>query len=155
MGFITGETDSQRKFNGMYLDDLCAESSRRVHWIPQDRVKMQQWLATSKTSIASLRSNQESLARLASSLGIAHSLSHKHRLVLKKKLLSSLDYTIRSFLNDGRVTEFKCLDTGAKTLRWPQDLLDEVLGGGRVEVGGDDREREVVVVVEEEEEEEE
>lgn len=69
--------------------------------------------------------------------------------MLKKKLLSSLEYTIRSFLDDGRVTEYRCPDTGAKTLRWPQDLLDEVLGGGGVEVGS---EREIVVIDEEEEE---
>ncbi|RMJ19138.1 hypothetical protein CDV36_001204 [Fusarium kuroshium] len=131
MGKITGESDSQRQFNGIFLEDLRKHTSHRMRWLPSDRVKMLQWLAKGRHSIDTIRDDQQSLSRLATSIGIARDNLHKkHRAVLKTKLLSSLTYTLTTLLAKGEVTEYWDPATNKRRLRWPDDLVSEYTGNG-------------------------
>ncbi|KAL2669949.1 hypothetical protein Neosp_015115 [[Neocosmospora] mangrovei] len=131
MGKVTGDSDSQRQFNGVFLEDLRKHTSHRMRWLPGDRAKMLQWLAEGRHSIDTIRDDQESLSRLATSIGIARDKLHKrHRAVLKTKLLSSLTYTLTTLLAKGEVTEYWDPATNSRRLRWPDDLVDEYKGNG-------------------------
>ncbi|RSL44428.1 hypothetical protein CEP54_014685 [Fusarium duplospermum] len=131
MGKITGDSDSQRQFNGIFLEDLRKHTSHRMHWLPSDRVKMLQWLAEGRHSIDTIRDDQQSLSRLATSIGIARDKLHKkHRAVLKTKLLSSLTYTLTTLLAKGEVTEYWDPATNSRRLRWPDDLVSQYTGNG-------------------------
>ncbi|RSM05414.1 hypothetical protein CDV31_009566 [Fusarium ambrosium] len=131
MGKITGESDSQRQFNGIFLEDLRKHTSHRMRWLPSDRAKMLQWLAKGRHSIDTIRDDQQSLSRLATSIGIARDNLHKkHRAVLKTKLLSSLTYTLTTLLAKGEVTEYWDPATNKRRLRWPDDLVSEYTGNG-------------------------
>lgn len=102
-----------------------------MRWLPSDRVKMLQWLAQGQHSIDTIRDDQQSLSRLATSIGIARDKLHKkHRAVLKTKLLSSLTHTLTTLLAKGEVTEYWDPATNSRRLRWPDDLVSEYTGNG-------------------------
>ncbi|KAJ4130528.1 hypothetical protein NW754_009579 [Fusarium falciforme] len=131
MGKITGDSDSQRQFNGIFLEDLRKHTSNRMHWLPGDRVKMLQWLAEGRHSIDAIRDDKPSISRLATSIGIIRDKLHKkHRAVLKAKLLSSLTNTLKILLEKGEVTEYWDPATNKRRPRWPDDLISEYTGNG-------------------------
>ncbi|RSL83900.1 hypothetical protein CEP52_016590 [Fusarium oligoseptatum] len=103
MGRITGSDDAQRQFNGKFLEDLRANSSKRMAWTAQDR--------------------------LAISIGIEPAKLHRrHRIILKRKMLSSMEYTLQTLKNEGKVSEYWDPATRKKRLKWPDDLVSEILG---------------------------
>ncbi|RTE68781.1 hypothetical protein BHE90_016840 [Fusarium euwallaceae] len=107
MGRITGSDDAQRQFNGKFLEDLRANSSKRMAWTAQDR----------------------SLCKLAISIGIEPAKLHRrHRIILKRKMLSSMEYTLQTLKNEGKVSEYWDPATRKKRLKWPDDLVSEILG---------------------------
>lgn len=88
----------------MFELQLVADSS--CHMYPQDRLQMQQWLIKRRHSQRILDSDSQSLTRLAISLGLdLQKLHGDHRDIMKKKLLSSLDYTLKAFKAAGKITE--------------------------------------------------
>ncbi|TVY60559.1 hypothetical protein Focb16_v003465 [Fusarium oxysporum f. sp. cubense] len=130
MGKITGSNDAQRKYNGVFLEDLVKHSNHRVYWLPMDRVKMAKWLAHGRHSQSILNTDEASLSRLASSTGIVRDqLSQAHRIVLKRKLLSSLTNTLNGLAKSGRATEFWNSETGRKELFWSNELVRDFLEG--------------------------
>ncbi|KAK2695898.1 hypothetical protein QWA68_003832 [Fusarium oxysporum] len=131
MGKITGSSDAQRKYNGVFLEDLVKHSNHRVYWLPMDIVKMAKWLAHGRHSQSILNTDEASLSRLASSTGIVRDqLSQAHRIVLKRKLLSSLTNTLNGLAKSGRATEFWNSETGRKELFWSNELVRDFLEGG-------------------------
>ncbi|EEU33914.1 uncharacterized protein NECHADRAFT_89044 [Fusarium vanettenii 77-13-4] len=129
MGRITGSDDAQRQFNGKFLEELRTNSSKRMAWTAQDRVAMLKWLANGRHSKDTLREDEKSLSNLAVSIGIEPAKLHKkHRIVLKRKMLSSMEYTLQTLKNEGKVSECWDPSTRKKRLRWPEALVSEILG---------------------------
>ncbi|KAJ4313178.1 hypothetical protein N0V84_009557 [Fusarium piperis] len=76
-----------------------------------------------------LREDEKSLSKLATSIGIEPAKLHKkHRIVLKRKMLSSMGYTLQMLKNEGKVSEYWDPLTRKKRLQWPEDLVSEILG---------------------------
>ncbi|KAL5590745.1 hypothetical protein FOBRF1_014302 [Fusarium oxysporum] len=110
---ITGSSDAQRNYNGVFL------------------VKMAKWLAHGRHSQSTFNTDEASLSRLASCIGIVRDqLSRAHRIVLKRKLLSSLTNTLNGLVKSGRATEFWNSETGRKELLWANELVRDFLEGG-------------------------
>ncbi|KAL5589560.1 hypothetical protein FOVSG1_011427 [Fusarium oxysporum f. sp. vasinfectum] len=131
MGKITGSSDAKRKYNGVFLEDLVKHSNHRAYWLPMDRVKMAKWLAHGCHCQSIPNTDEASLSRLASSTGIVRDqLSQAHRIVLKRKLLSSLTNTLNGLVKSGRATEFWNSGTGRKELFWSNELVRDFLEGG-------------------------
>jgi len=92
---------------------------------------MAKWLAHGRHSQSILNTDEASLSRLASSTGIVRDqLSQAHRIVLKRKLLSSLTNTLNGLAKSGRATEFWNSETGRKELFWSNELVRDFLEGG-------------------------
>ncbi|QKD62570.2 uncharacterized protein FOBCDRAFT_245875 [Fusarium oxysporum Fo47] len=100
---ITGSSDAQRKYNGIFLEDLVKHSNHR----------MVKWLAHGRHSQSTLNTDEASLSRLVSSIGIVRDqLSRAHCIVLKRKLLSSLTNTPNGPVKSGRATVRDFLEGG-------------------------------------------
>ncbi|SCO76151.1 uncharacterized protein FRV6_00363 [Fusarium oxysporum] len=92
---------------------------------------MAKWLAHGRHSQSTLNTDEASLSRLVSSIGIVRDqLSRAHRIVLKRKLLSSLTNTPNGLVKSGRATEFWNSETGRKELFWSNELVRDFLEGG-------------------------
>ncbi|KAJ3538078.1 hypothetical protein NM208_g6061 [Fusarium decemcellulare] len=121
-----GTSNSQRRFNGIFLEDIRNSSSHRVHWQPGDWVRMNKWLAQDRHSLTTLRDDEASLSRLAASLCIIRDRLHKkHRAVLEKKLLSSLESTLKTLRGRGQLIEYWDPESKRKRLQWPDDLIQQ------------------------------
>ncbi|EXK78796.1 hypothetical protein FOQG_16558 [Fusarium oxysporum f. sp. raphani 54005] len=128
---ITGPSDAQRKYNGVFLEGLFKHSNHRVYWLPMDRVNMAKWLAHGRHSQSTFNTDEASLSRLASCIGIVRDqLSRARRIVLKRKLLGSLTNTLNGLVKSGRATEFWNSETGRKELLWSNELVRDFLKGG-------------------------
>lgn len=128
LGCLFRSGDAQRQFNGKFLEELRTNSSKRMAWTAQDRVAMLKWLANGRHSKDTLRED-ELLSKLAVSMGIEPAKRHKkHRIVLKREMLSSMEYTLQTLKTEGRVSKYWDPSTRKKRLRWPEDLVSEILG---------------------------
>ncbi|KAM5520062.1 hypothetical protein FOXYSP1_18486 [Fusarium oxysporum f. sp. phaseoli] len=128
---ITGSSDAQRKYNGVFLEGLFKHSNHRVYWLPMDRVNMAKWLAHGRHSQSTFNTDEASLSRLASCIGIVRDqLSRARRIVLKRKLLGSLTNTLNGLVKSGMATEFWNSETGRKELLWSNELVRDFLKGG-------------------------
>ncbi|RSL92988.1 hypothetical protein CDV31_014908 [Fusarium ambrosium] len=51
MGVLSaGDDDSQRTFNGKFIEKLRAKPSKQAKWTASDRIEMRKWLALHKHS---------------------------------------------------------------------------------------------------------
>ncbi|KAJ9414490.1 hypothetical protein QL093DRAFT_2106985 [Fusarium oxysporum] len=91
---------------------------------------MAKWLAHGRHSQSTLNTDEASLSRLVSSIGIVRDqLSRAPCIVLKRKLLSSLTNTPNGLVKSGRATEFWNSETGRKELFWSNELVRDFLEG--------------------------
>ncbi|KAH7228627.1 hypothetical protein B0J15DRAFT_518368 [Fusarium solani] len=128
LGCLFRSGDAQRQFNGKFLEELRTNSSKRMAWTAQDRVAMLKWLANGRHSKDTLRED-ELLSKLAVSMEIEPAKRHKkHRIVLKREMLSSMEYTLQTLKTEGKVSKYWDPSTRKKRLRWPEDLVSEILG---------------------------
>ncbi|KAF5555145.1 hypothetical protein FMEXI_1665 [Fusarium mexicanum] len=105
MGRLVGE-GSQIKFNGKLLSELATKSSRRMHWLPQDRVAMEQWLRANHTTAFLEDTGDASLDQLALTIGLDFRILDKdQKRVAKAKMCSSLKYTLNKLKISGEVSE--------------------------------------------------
>ncbi|KAM0415987.1 hypothetical protein ACHAPT_013042 [Fusarium lateritium] len=109
---VAQDDDAQRQFNSKFLEELRSNSSKRMAWTPQDRVDMLKWLARGQHSKDTLCEDEQSLSKLAISIRIEPGKLHKkHRVILKRKMLSSMEYTLQTLKNGcqhGHRRENKC-----------------------------------------------
>ncbi|KAJ3527507.1 hypothetical protein NM208_g10667 [Fusarium decemcellulare] len=130
MGFLEGDCDAQRSFNGVFFEHLILDSSKRMIWRAEDRTKMLAWLAQNRHSKATLGRNQASLSKLADSVGLdLRVLSQAHRCKAKDKMLRSLTYQLDGLVKKKKVTEYWDTATRTAMLRWPEELVRELTVG--------------------------
>ncbi|KAF5555100.1 hypothetical protein FNAPI_6229 [Fusarium napiforme] len=105
MGKLTGE-GHQIKFNGKLLSELATKISRRIHWLPQDRVKMEQWLRANRTTAFLEDTSDTCLNQLALAIGLDfRRLNKEQKTLVKAKMRSSLKYTLNKLKVSGEVSE--------------------------------------------------
>ncbi|KAF5585374.1 hypothetical protein FPANT_7541 [Fusarium pseudoanthophilum] len=105
MGKLTGQ-GHQIKFNGKLLSELATKTSRRVHWLPQDRVKMEQWLRANRTTAFLQDTSDTCLYQLALAIGLDfRRLNKEQKTLVKAKMRSSLKYTLNKLKVSGEVSE--------------------------------------------------
>lgn len=91
---------------------------------------MLQWLAKNRHSQGTLRRDEKSLSRLAISIGLdPQKLSQKQRILMKKKLLSALEYALKTLKEKGRVTDTWDTRTKMTVINWPDKLIEEIQTG--------------------------
>ncbi|KAF5576270.1 hypothetical protein FPCIR_12699 [Fusarium pseudocircinatum] len=105
MGKLVGE-GHQIKFNGKLLSELATKTSRRMHWLPQDRVKMEQWLRANRTTTFLEDTSDTCLNQLALAIGLDfRRLNDEQKTLVKAKMRSSLRYTLNKLKLSGEVSE--------------------------------------------------
>ncbi|RBQ77544.1 hypothetical protein FVER14953_21741 [Fusarium verticillioides] len=105
MGKLTGE-GHQIKFNGKLLSELATKPSRRIYWLPQDRVKMEQWLRANRTTTFLEDTSDTRLNQLALAIGLDfRRLNEGQKTLVKAKMRSSLKYTLNKLKVSGEVSE--------------------------------------------------
>ncbi|KAF5986970.1 hypothetical protein FBULB1_2176 [Fusarium bulbicola] len=120
MGKLVGE-GSQIKFNGKLLSELATTSSRRMHWLPQDRVAMEQWLRANHTTAFLEDTGDASLDQLALTIGLDfRRLDKDQKRVAKAKMCSSLKYTLNKLKISGEVRERWVPEGKRVILDWTQ-----------------------------------
>ncbi|KAM0433230.1 hypothetical protein ACHAQK_009279 [Fusarium lateritium] len=134
MGLLEGEGD-QLTYNGKFISEIASNSQQRVHWWPQDRLKMQQWLIEHRHSETSLKTAGSSLTTLARDVGLdLDRLDRKQRMVMRKKMLSSLDYTLKFFKQKGLIAESWDPRAKRRVVNWPEELVRDIGEGQHVGV---------------------
>ncbi|KAF5689772.1 hypothetical protein FCIRC_1235 [Fusarium circinatum] len=120
MGKLVGE-GSQIKFNGKLLSELATKTSRRMHWLPQDRVAMEQWLRANHTTAFLEDTGDASLDQLALTIGLDfRRLDKDQKTVAKAKMCSSLKYTLNKLKMSGEVNERWDPESKRVILDWAQ-----------------------------------
>ncbi|KAF5716318.1 hypothetical protein FGLOB1_2598 [Fusarium globosum] len=105
MGKLVGE-GLQISFNGKLLSELATKTSRRIHWLPQDRVVMEQWLRANHTTAFLEDTSDACLEQLAFTIGLDfRRLNGDQKKVVKAKMRSSLKYTLNKLKVSGEVSE--------------------------------------------------
>ncbi|CVL07188.1 uncharacterized protein FMAN_15317 [Fusarium mangiferae] len=105
MGKLVGE-GLQISFNGKLLSELVTKTSRRMHWLPQDRVVMEQWLRANHTTAFLEDTSDACLQQLAFAIGLDfRRLNEGQKKVVKAKMRSSLKYTLNKLKVSGEVSE--------------------------------------------------
>ncbi|KAF5675742.1 C2H2 transcription factor [Fusarium denticulatum] len=105
MGNLVDE-GHQIKFNGKLLSELATKPSRRIHWLPQDRVKMEQWLRANRTTAFLEDTSDTCLNQLALAIGLEfRRLDQEQKTLVKAKMRSSLKYTLNKLKLSGEVSE--------------------------------------------------
>ncbi|CCT76172.1 uncharacterized protein FFUJ_14195 [Fusarium fujikuroi IMI 58289] len=105
MGKLVGE-GLQISFNGKLLSELATKTSRRMHWLPQDRVVMEQWLRANHTTAFLDNTSDACLEQLAFTIGLDfRRLNGDQKKVVKAKMRNSLKYTLNKLKVSGEVSE--------------------------------------------------
>ncbi|KAF5682099.1 hypothetical protein FDENT_7796 [Fusarium denticulatum] len=105
MGKLVGE-GHQIKFNGKLLSELATKTSRRIHWLPQDRVVMEEWLRANRTTTFLEDTSDTCLNQLALAIGLDfRRLNEEQKTLVKAKMRSSLRYTLNKLKLSGEVSE--------------------------------------------------
>ncbi|KAF5651904.1 hypothetical protein F25303_3805 [Fusarium sp. NRRL 25303] len=105
MGKLVGE-GLQIRFNGKLLSEVATKTSRRMHWLPQDRVVMEQWLRANRTTAFLEDTSDACLNQLAFTIGLDfRRLNEDQKKVVKAKMRSSLKYTLNKLKVSGEVSE--------------------------------------------------
>lgn len=116
---------SQRTFNGIFLESLKDDLSKRIHWTESDHIAHKQWLAKHNMSLAGLRQDEDLLHQLGRSVGIDFDvISTEHWDVVRRKLLASLENKLKKLKQLGLV-EYYCQDEKRVKARWPDAVRDE------------------------------
>ncbi|SCO58656.1 uncharacterized protein FFMR_15812 [Fusarium fujikuroi] len=120
MGKLVGE-GLQISFNGKLLSELATKTSRRMHWLPQDRVVMEQWLRANHTTAFLNDTSDACLNQLAFAIGLDfRRLNEDQKNVVKAKMRSSLKYTLNKLKVSGEVSERWDPEGKQVVLHWTQ-----------------------------------
>lgn len=96
----------QIRFNGKLLSELATKTSRRMYWLPQDRVVMEQWLRANHTTAFLEDTSDACLEQLAFTIGLDfRRLNGDQKKVVKAKMRSSLKYTLNKLKVSGEASE--------------------------------------------------
>ncbi|KAL2669919.1 hypothetical protein Neosp_015085 [[Neocosmospora] mangrovei] len=129
MGVLSaGDDDSQRTFNGKFIEELRTKPSKQAKWTVSDRIEMRKWLAIHRHSRDTMDRDDDSIMVLMCQIGLHKDLlSDEHFVEMKRRLKRALRYMVDQIAREFQLEVHWDGENQVKRLKWRREVVDEIV----------------------------